>query len=218
MQVYLVWEVPRNATTAQTKAVERFESDYCYSDETGNKSGAETSSLQQASTMANLTAQQRQELIEELPRLKRFCLSLTSDPADADDLLQITVERLLEKGMPEDAHVAKWSHRVCRNLWIDEIRSRDVRSRHAQSEGAVEGAGTTSAAADESVQLDRVSTAMERLPPEQRAALVQVAVEGCSYAEAAALLEVPIGTIMSRVARARKALAEDLEWGAEREA
>ena len=218
MQVYLVWEVPRNATTAQTKAVVRFESDYCYSDETGNKSGVETSLLQQASTMANLTAQQRQELIEELPRLKRFCLSLTSDPADADDLLQITVERLLEKGMPEDAHVAKWSHRVCRNLWIDEIRSRDVRSRHAQSEGAVEGAGTTSAAADESVQLDRVSTAMERLPPEQRAALVQVAVEGCSYAEAAALLEVPIGTIMSRVARARKALAEDLEWGAEREA
>jgi RNA polymerase sigma-70 factor (ECF subfamily) len=82
----------------------------------------------------------------------------------------------------------------------------------------VEGAGTTSANTDESVQLDRVSAAMERLPPEQRAALVQVAVEGCSYAEAAALLEVPIGTIMSRVARARKALANDLEWNAEREA
>ena len=101
--------------------------------------------------MANLTAQQRQDLIEELPRLKRFCLSLTSDPADADDLLQITVERLLEKGMPEDAHVAKWSHRVCRNCWIDEIRSRDVRSRYALSESAVEGAGTTSANTDESV-------------------------------------------------------------------
>ena len=120
--------------------------------------------------------------------------------------------------MPEDAHVAKWAHRVCRNCWIDEIRSRDVRSRYALSESAVEGAGTTSANTDESVQLDRVSAAMERLPPEQRAALVQVAVEGCSYAEAAALLEVPIGTIMSRVARARKALANDLEWNAEREA
>ena len=71
--------------------------------------------------MASLTAQQRQDLIEELPRLKRFCLSLTSDPSDADDLLQITVERLLEKGMPHDAHVAKWSHRVCRNLWIDDL-------------------------------------------------------------------------------------------------
>ena len=120
--------------------------------------------------------------------------------------------------MPADAHVAKWSHRVCRNLWIDEIRSRDVRNRYAQAEGAVEGAGTIAGNSDESVQLDRVSAAMERLPPEQRAALVQVAVEGCSYAEAAAILEVPIGTIMSRVARARKALTEDLEWKAEREA
>jgi RNA polymerase sigma-70 factor (ECF subfamily) len=145
-------------------------------------------------------------------------MSLTSDPADADDLLQVTVERLLSKGMPADAHVAKWAHRVCRNLWIDEIRSRDVRSRYALAEGAVDGVGTTSSNSDESVQLDRVSAAMERLPPEQRAALVQVAVEGCSYAEAAALLEVPIGTIMSRVARARKALAEDLEWSEEREA
>jgi RNA polymerase sigma factor (sigma-70 family) len=168
--------------------------------------------------MSSLTAQQRQDLIDELPRLKRFCLSLTSDPSDADDLLQVTVERLLEKGMPADAHVAKWSHRVCRNLWIDEIRSRDVRNRYAQSEGAIEGAGTTAENSDESVQLDRVSAAMERLPPEQRAALVQVAVEGCSYAEAAAILEVPIGTIMSRVARARKALTEDLEWKTEREA
>ena len=184
---------------------------------TGNKTGAGTS-LHWKASMASLTAQQRQDLIEELPRLKRFCLSLTSDPSDADDLLQITVERLLEKGMPYDAHVAKWSHRVCRNLWIDEIRSRDVRNRYAQSESVVEGAGTTSANSDDSVQLDRVSAAMDRLPTEQRAALVQVAVEGCSYAEAAALLEVPIGTIMSRVARARKALAEVLEWSAEREA
>ena len=71
--------------------------------------------------MASLTAQQRQDLIEELPRLKRYCLSLTSDPADADDLLQITVERLLEKGMPEDAHVAKWSHRVCRIFFFSKL-------------------------------------------------------------------------------------------------
>ena len=48
--------------------------------------------------MASLTAQQRQDLVDELPRLRRFCLSLTSDPFDADDLLQVTVERLLGKG------------------------------------------------------------------------------------------------------------------------
>ena len=108
--------------------------------------------------MTTLTSHQRQDLIDELPRLKRYCLSLTSDPADADDLLQITVERLLEKGMPADAHVAKWSHRVCKNLWIDEIRSRDVRNRYALSEGVIDGAGTTSANTEESVQLTSLFT------------------------------------------------------------
>ena len=168
--------------------------------------------------MTSLTSRQRKELVEELPKLKRFCLSLTADPADSDDLLQVTVQRLLEKGMPADAHVAKWAHRVCRNLWIDEIRSRDVRYRYIQTEIASPGGFTGGATAEHSMQLDRVSEGMEALPHEQRAALIKVAVEGCSYAEAAELLEVPIGTIMSRVARARKSLAESLEWNKQREA
>jgi DNA-directed RNA polymerase specialized sigma24 family protein len=53
---------------------------------------------------------QKQQLLSELNSLKRFCVSLTGDSADADDLLQLTVERVLERGMPEDAHVAKWSY------------------------------------------------------------------------------------------------------------
>ena len=82
--------------------------------------------------MPSLGDSQRDALLAELGGLRRFCYSLTGNPADADDLLQITVERLLEKGMPEDAHPAKWAYRVCKNAWIDELRSRDVRQRYPQ--------------------------------------------------------------------------------------
>ncbi len=80
--------------------------------------------------MPTLSDSQREAQMAELGGLRRFCYSLTGNNADADDLLQSTVERLLQKGMPEDAHAAKWSYRVCKNVWIDELRSRDVRQRY----------------------------------------------------------------------------------------
>src|SRR5690554_5310156 len=67
------------------------------------------------------------QLVELLPALRRFSWSLTNSAHDADDLLQATVERLLTKGVPVDADLGKWAFTVCRNLWIDEYRSRKVR-------------------------------------------------------------------------------------------
>jgi RNA polymerase sigma factor (sigma-70 family) len=163
--------------------------------------------------MTALNDLQRRDLMAELGGLKRFCLSLTGSEADADDLLQGTVERLLDKGMPEDAHLARWAYRVCKNLWIDEVRSREVRHRHAvassqgaQGEGFLELAPSAETESAAQRELDAVYAALGALPEEQRLALVLVAVEGKSYAEAAEILDVPIGTIMSRIARARKQL------------
>ena len=145
----------------------------------------------------------------ELGGLRRFCYSLTGSAADADDLLQATVEKLLLKGMPEDAHTAKWSYRVCKNVWIDELRSREVRQRYPTSVAdEVEQAPSSETVAEGERELDAVSAALEKLPDEQRLALTLVAVEGKSYAEAAEILEVPVGTIMSRIARARKNLLQ----------
>ena len=161
--------------------------------------------------MSELTGYQKATLMEELAGLKRFCLSLTGDGADADDLLQLTVERVLEKGMPSDAHAGKWSYRVCRNLWLDELRSREVRTRYVQSE--MVGNGDTGVSASdglERLELERANDAMAMLPEEQRSVLLLVAVEGRSYAEVAEVLEIPIGTVMSRVARARRSLADKL--------
>lgn len=158
--------------------------------------------------MPALSDSQREALMAELGGLRRFCYSLTGDGADADDLLQATVEKLLHKGIPVDAHVAKWSYRVCKNVWIDELRSREVRQRSPEVlPGETEALSSEDIAAGER-ELDSISAALDRLPDEQRLALTLVAVEGMSYAEAAEVLEVPLGTIMSRIARARKQLLQ----------
>ncbi|MEZ5556132.1 RNA polymerase sigma factor [Haliea sp.] len=148
----------------------------------------------------------------ELSNLRRFCLSLSGTSADADDLLQMTVERILEKGMPDDADAAKWAYRVCRNAWIDELRSREVRQRYPlQMAWDTDEAPSAEDDADSERALEAVAMALDALPPEQRMALSLVAVEGKSYAEAADILEVPVGTIMSRVARARAQLLKNRE-------
>jgi RNA polymerase sigma factor (sigma-70 family) len=159
--------------------------------------------------MPSLSDSQREALMAELGSLRKFCLSLTGKHADADDLLQATVERVLAKGMPEDAHPAKWAYRVCKNAWIDEIRSRDVRQKYPQLViDDTEVAPSAEQSADEERELTAVSTALGELSEDQRLALTLVAVDGKTYAEAAEILEVPVGTIMSRIARARKHLVE----------
>lgn len=145
----------------------------------------------------------------DLGGLRRFCLSLTGQSADADDLLQATIERLLEKGMPADAHVSKWAYRVCKNVWIDEIRSREVRQRYAQATDYKEEISDSAEhVAGVEKQIQQVSQALDTLPDEQRLALTLVSVEGKTYAEAAEILDVPVGTIMSRISRARKNLLD----------
>ena len=153
----------------------------------------------------------QEELLALLPNLRRFCLSLAGNLADADDLLQSTVERLLERGAPADAELLPWCLRVCRNLWIDEIRSRKVR-RDAARDPAL-GAEDVFPGEEQvigEISLREVQSALAGIPEEQRCVLVLVAVEGYSYKETAAALDIPIGTVMSRLARARTALADKL--------
>ena len=159
--------------------------------------------------MRALSDLQRDVLLAGLGGLRKFCFSLTGNAADADDLLQTTVERVLDKGMPEDAHAAKWAYRICKNAWIDELRSREVRGRYPQLvvEQLDESPSAEQAASGER-EIAAVSEALDKIPPDQRLALTLVAIEGKTYAEAAQILEVPMGTVMSRIARARRKLME----------
>ena len=151
----------------------------------------------------------REELIPLLPRLRRLARALAGNVADADDLLQTVLERALtraEQWRP-DAALDKWVFAIARIAWRDELRARG----RSQMLFAPEEAGVT--AADDSsapAQKLELAAALAALPPDHREVVALVLVEGMSYAEAAKLLEVPVGTVTSRLARARATLQAHL--------
>ncbi len=154
------------------------------------------------------------ELTLLLPALRRFAYSLTGNMADADDLLQNTVLRLLNAPAPAEVPLAQWAFKICRNCWIDEYRAQKVRSQAIhQPELQEEQSSDGEAAILDEIELTEVNSAMATLPPEQREVLSLVAVQGMSYADAAAVLAIPAGTIMSRLARARSAMVNALKHG-----
>ena len=154
----------------------------------------------------------REAMLEALPRLRRFARSLTGNRHDADDLLQTTVERVLDRGVPEHVEVVRWMFKVCKNVWIDELRAHSVRKKAAAlPELAQEPVVSGEAVAFGELELREVDRAMATLPDEQRVVVSLVAVEGLTYREAAEVLDTPIGTVMSRLARARAALATQLQ-------
>ena len=105
-----------------------------------------------------------------LPMLRRFAYSLTGSKADADDVVQITIEKLLVKGIPDDVEPAKWAFKICRNVWIDEYRSRKVRQNTAQADVLPEPITSNEHQTLENKQmLKNVNTALGQLPEEQRA-------------------------------------------------
>jgi RNA polymerase sigma-70 factor (ECF subfamily) len=148
----------------------------------------------------------RGELAALLPRLRRFAHTLTRNPHDADDLVQLSLERALMRldQFKRGTKLESWMFGIVRNAWIDEIRVRSRRAHLFVPEEQAEHVGV--ATTDAQIQLLAMQSAMERLPDEQRLAVALVLVEGCSYQEAADVLEVPIGTVTSRLARGRAAL------------
>ena len=157
-------------------------------------------------------------MLDGLPRLRRFARGLTGNTADADDLMQATAEKVLAAGVPDNVDVLRWMFKVCRNLFIDQMRSREVRRRAAERpELAAEPSISGEDVALGELSLREVDRAMATLSEDQRAVIMLVAVEGLTYREAAAALDVRIGTVMSRLARARAALAERLGGNAGRQ-
>jgi len=152
----------------------------------------------------------REQIVELLPRLRRFARTLARDPHDADDLVQMAVERALTRSeqLRPDSRLSSWMFGILRNAWIDETRTRGRRNRVFAPEEMGENVGD--AASETHTDVLSVQDAMARLPDEQRIAIGLVLVEGLSYKEAAEIMGVPVGTLTSRLARGRDALASML--------
>jgi RNA polymerase sigma-70 factor (ECF subfamily) len=149
----------------------------------------------------------QEQVVALLPRLRRFARNLVRTPHDADDMVQIAVERALLHldQWHRDARLDSWLFKILRNAWIDEVRSRGRRAKLFMPEEAGENVGEASMERE----IDRLSVeaALARLPHDQRLAVSLVLVEGLAYKDAADVLEVPIGTLTSRLARGRESLA-----------
>ncbi|MDD1015092.1 sigma-70 family RNA polymerase sigma factor [Pseudomonas rubra] len=148
-----------------------------------------------------------EQLREMLQRLRRFALWLTRDASSADDLVQATIERALSRRgqQREDASLRAWLFSILYRQFIDGKRRERRQARWLAWFGRVEEVGSNT---EDIVLAQSGLAAFAQLPSEQRALLLLVSVEGLSYKEAAQALDVPIGTVMSRLSRARAAMRE----------
>lgn len=132
----------------------------------------------------------KRELGELSPRLRRFCWTLTRSAADGDDLAQSALLKALSKLdlYRTDDRLDAWLFKIAHRVWLDQLRAAKRRPTAPPE------------------TLERLRGEMAALPDDQRAALALVAIEGFSYRDAAEALDAPIGTVMSRIARARQKL------------
>jgi len=149
-----------------------------------------------------------------LPRLRRFAYGLTGSVDRGDDLVQATCERAIRSidTWRAGTRLDSWMYRIARNQFLNQVRAAKVRGQHLEIADIDRNLHTDGAGAMEAhLTLAAVRRVAARLPEEQRTILVLVCVEGLSYGEVAEILDLPIGTVTSRLARARMALKEALD-------
>ena len=160
-----------------------------------------------------------EQLVAALPRLRRFATGIDRYGCLAGGRRDLVQYRARERALTrrhqfqEGTRFDSWMFRIVQTIWIDHLRSRDVRKEEAEVEDDKVGTDEPMRRAEARLALEEVRRAASRLPAEQRAALMLVTVDGFSYKEAAEIAQVPVGTIMSRLARARVALVALLEHG-----
>lgn len=150
------------------------------------------------------------QALAHIPGLRRYARLLTGDGVRADDLVQDTLERACRKWSqwrpgPEGTGLRGWLLSLMHNLYLNQVRDHGREWQHEELTERLEPAHDPFAHAPERLDLER---ALLQLGPMQREVLLLIAVEDLSYAEAAAVLGVPVGTVMSRLSRARETLRQ----------
>ncbi len=156
----------------------------------------------------------RRRMVRFLPRLRRFAHSLTHDQEQSDDLVQETCARALARldQWQPDTRLDSWMYRIAQNLWIDQLRAEKAKGEIIDIAAVDDIWGPDGRVVTESrLSLMELRERIAQLPPDQRALLRLVCMDGLSYKEAARALDSPAGTIMSRLARARRALHDAVD-------
>lgn len=147
-----------------------------------------------------------------IPALRRYARALVRERAAADDLVQDCLERAVSRWhQRRDGSVRAWLFTILHNLAITQFRQATARGRHMPIDEASEQELVSAAAQDQRLIYHDVLSKLAKLPEEQRAVLLLVAVEDLSYADAAGVLNVPVGTVMSRLSRAREKLQQEMD-------
>lgn len=152
------------------------------------------------------------QLVALLPGLRAFAQGLTGAPATTDDLVQATCERGLRRWRQwsGETKLKSWIYRIAINLWRDELRARKTQNVDPEADpNHMTGENGTRSIVSR-VEYKEVRRLVTELPEGQRVALLLVCVEGFSYRETAEILDIPAGTVMSRLSRARAALIDKL--------
>jgi RNA polymerase sigma-70 factor (ECF subfamily) len=155
-------------------------------------------------------------LIEPMiPALRRYARALLRDRSQADDLVQDCLERVITRWHQRRTHgdARTWVFAILHNLAVNRFQQAARRGAHLPLDETGEDVLAQPAPQEHRVRHHELLAALDLLPEEQRSVLLLVSVEDLSYAETAKVLSVPIGTVMSRLARAREKLARMLESG-----
>lgn len=149
----------------------------------------------------------RGDLVALLPRLRRFAFTLCGNRHDADDLVQTACEKALSRldQFQEGTRLDSWMFRIVQTTFLDSVRQGLAADPEILERVSDEGRAARQANA--ALHLAKVRQAVSELPEDQRSVLALVAIEGFSYREAADVLDIPQGTVMSRLSRARARLA-----------
>ncbi len=149
-------------------------------------------------------------ILAELPRLRRYARAMLGDRAAADDLVQDTLERAWSRFAQwrPGSDLRAWLFGIMHNLRVDQLR-RGALSTYSLDEAADDV--PTRATQTDRLEVMDIEAALRQLPDEQREVLLLVALEEMSYAEVAAALGIPAGTVMSRLARGRERLRQIME-------
>jgi RNA polymerase sigma-70 factor (ECF subfamily) len=147
-----------------------------------------------------------------IPALRRYARALLRDRASADDLVQDCLERAIGRwSQRRDGEVRSWLFAILHNLAVDRFRQKATRGIHVPIDATNENEFGQAAAQDSKLMYQDVLNKLATLPDDQRAVLLLVAVEDLSYAEAAKVLGIPVGTVMSRLSRARERLQREID-------